>query len=122
MFKTFCSAKIHRATITSTNIDYEGSITIDSALLQRANIQPYEQVHVLNVNNGQRFITYAIEGEANTGTIQVNGAAAHLCEVGDLIIIVSYCQIDEVEAQDFKPTVVIVDANNKMVELAKAVN
>jgi aspartate 1-decarboxylase len=119
MLKTFCYSKIHRATITSTNVDYEGSITVDSILLKEANIRPYEQVHVLNINNGQRFVTYTIEGEANSGTIQVNGAAAHLCSPGNLIIIVSYCQLSEVESQDFKPKVVCVDSHNHIVELTK---
>jgi aspartate 1-decarboxylase len=122
MLKTFCAAKIHRATITSINLDYEGSITIDSDLLEKAGIQPYEQVHVLNVNNGQRFVTYAIKGETGSGEIQVNGAAAHLCEPGDLIIIVSYCQIAHSESFGFKPTVVNVDSQNRAVELTKVVN
>lgn len=117
MLKTFCQAKIHRVTVTSVNIDYEGSITVDTELLKAAGIQPYEQVHVLDINNGNRFITYAIEGEAGSGTIQVNGAAAHLAKVGDLAIIISYCQLTEAEAVDFKPKVVHVDSSNRQVQL-----
>jgi len=114
MLRTFFHSKIHRATVTSVNLDYEGSITIDSNLLKAADIFPGEQVQVLNINNGNRFITYAIEGKANSGTIQVNGAAAHLCKEGDLLIIISYCQLSEGEVASFKPKVVYVDSLNRI--------
>lgn len=118
MQKTFCFSKIHRATITSVNIDYEGSVTVDSELLKAANIKPYEQVHVLDINNGNRFVTYAIEGERGSGVIQINGAAAHLCKPKDLVIIISYCQLSEEEIEGFKPKVVYVNEANKIVELS----
>lgn len=106
MFRTFCHSKIHRATITSVHLEYEGSITIDSVLLEKADIKPFEQVHVFDINNGNRFITYAIQGERGSGIIQINGAAARLCSVGDLVIIVSYCQLSEEESRNFRPKVV----------------
>ncbi|MDJ0625790.1 MAG: aspartate 1-decarboxylase [Candidatus Caenarcaniphilales bacterium] len=117
MLKTFCQAKIHRVTVTSVNLDYEGSITVDSDLLRAAGIQPYEQVHVLDIDNGSRFITYAIEGEPGSGTIQVNGAAAHLCKKGDLAIIISYCQLTKEESLNFRPRVVHVNSRNQQVQL-----
>jgi len=103
-------SKIHRATITDSNIDYEGSITIDRKLMEEADILPYEQVQVLDINNGSRFTTYAIEG--GPGEICVNGAAARLVSVGDLVIILSYCHLKDEEARSFRPTLVHVDANN----------
>src|SRR3989304_10635276 len=103
-------SKIHRAHITDANIDYEGSITIDKELMQEADILPYEQVHVLDINNGARFITYAIEG--GKGEICINGAAARLVTKGDTIIILSYCHVEEEEAGNFTPTLVYVDAQN----------
>ncbi len=123
MLKTFCYSKIHRATIKSVDLNYEGSITIDQELLKKADIQPYEQVHILNINNGNRFITYTIPAEPNSGIIQVNGAAAHLCKADDLIIIISYCQINISEInpdQPLKPKVVLVDQNNKIVKSEEA--
>lgn len=114
MIKTFCQSKIHRATVTSVDLNYEGSITVDAALLKLAGIQPYEQVHVLDINNGSRFVTYAIEGPSDSGIIQVNGAAAHLVEQGDLVIIISYCQLSVSElVKPFKPTVIYVDEKNQ---------
>ena len=103
-------SKIHRATITDCNIDYEGSITIDRKLMGEADILPYEQVQVLDINNGSRFTTYAIEG--GPGEICVNGAAARLVSLGDLVIILSYCHLNDEEARAFRPTLVHVDANN----------
>ncbi len=110
MLRTFCHSKIHRVAITSVNLEYQGSITVDSDLLEKADIKPYEQVHVFDINNGNRFITYAIEGEKGSKVIQINGAAARLCSVGDLIIIVSYCQLSLEESQNFKPKVVYGDS------------
>jgi len=103
-------SKIHRATITDCNIDYEGSITIDRKLMEEADILPYEQVQVLDINNGSRFTTYAIEG--GPGEICVNGAAARLVSLGDLVIILSYCHLNAEEARIFRPKLVHVDANN----------
>ena len=102
--------KIHRAHITDCNIDYEGSITIDRKLMEEADILPYEQVQVLDINNGSRFTTYAIEG--GPGEICVNGAAARLVSLGDLVIILSYCHLNDEEARTFRPKLVHVDANN----------
>jgi len=103
-------SKVHRAYITDCNIDYEGSITIDRKLMEEADILPYEQVQVLDINNGSRFTTYAIEG--GPGEICVNGAAARLVSLGDLVIILSYCHLNDEEARTFRPKLVHVDANN----------
>ena len=103
-------SKIHRAHVTDCNIDYEGSITIDRKLMEEADILPYEQVQVLDINNGSRFTTYAIEG--GPGEICINGAAARLVSVGDLVIILSYCHLNDEEAHTFRPKLVHVDANN----------
>jgi aspartate 1-decarboxylase len=109
-------SKIHRATVTDANIDYEGSITIDKKLMAEADILPYEQVHVLNINNGARFSTYAIEGEEDSGEICLNGAAARLAVRGDMVIILTYCHVNEdEEARNFVPKVVHVDEKNAIV-------
>jgi aspartate 1-decarboxylase len=110
---TLLKGKIHRATITQCDLNYEGSISVDSALMERAGILPHEQVDVLNINNGERFTTYAIPGAAGSGTIGVNGAAARLAQKGDLVIIVAYARMEEAEAKSFQPRVLLVDANNK---------
>jgi aspartate 1-decarboxylase len=102
--------KIHRARVTDANIDYEGSITIDRKLMEAADILPYEQVHVLNVNNSARFTTYAIEGEK--GEICLNGAAARLVIKGDIVIILGYAYLDESEARKCQPKLVYVDEKN----------
>ena len=106
-------SKIHRARVTDVNIDYEGSITIDRKLMAEADILPYEQVQVLNVNNGARFETYAIEAEAGSGEICINGAAARLAARGDTVIILTYCHVeDDSEARRFRPKLVYVDDRN----------
>ena len=110
---TIFKSKIHRASVTNADMHYEGSITIDPDLLEASNILPYEQVDVLDINNGQRFTTYTIEGARGTGEIQVNGAAARLVQKGDLLIIIAYAQMSEDEAKQHKPTVVLVDEQNK---------
>jgi aspartate 1-decarboxylase len=110
-------SKIHRATITDCNIDYEGSITIDRKLMEEADILPFEQVQVLDINNGSRFTTYAIEG--GPGEICVNGAAARLVSIGDLVIILSYCHVNDEEARTFHPTLVHVDANNAITSVRR---
>ena len=112
-------SKIHRAYVTETNIDYEGSITIDKRLMEEADILPYEQVQVLDVNNGARFSTYAIEGE--DGEICLNGAAARLALKGDIIIILSYCHVNDDEARNFIPKLVYVDAQNAITETKQRV-
>ena len=109
-------SKIHRATVTDANIDYEGSITIDKKLMAEADILPYEQVQVLNINNGARFSTYAIEGQESSGEICLNGAAARLAVKGDLVIILTYCDVSDEEARGYTPKVVHVDAKNAMVK------
>jgi aspartate 1-decarboxylase len=109
-------SKIHRAHVTDANIDYEGSITIDKKLMAEADILPYEQVQVLNINNGARFSTYAIEGPEGSGEICLNGAAARLAVKGDLVIILTYCDVSEEEAPNHIPRVVHVDAKNAIVK------
>jgi len=111
-------SKIHRARVTGVNIDYEGSIAIDRKLMEEADILPYEQVQVFNINNGARFSTYAIEGES--GEIGINGAAARLAARGDTVIILSYCHVDEDEARSFIPKLVYVDAKNCITETKQA--
>ena len=110
---TLLKGKIHRATITQCDLNYEGSISVDCALMERAGILPHEQVDVLNINNGERFTTYAIPAAAGSGTIGVNGAAARLAQKGDLVIIVAYARMEEAEAKSFQPRVLLVDAHNK---------
>ncbi|WP_159016078.1 aspartate 1-decarboxylase [Cognatiluteimonas profundi] len=105
-------AKIHRATVTHAELHYEGSCAIDGRLLDISGIREYEQVHIFNVNNGQRFVTYAIRGEEGSGIISVNGAAAHRAQPGDLVIICAYGTCDEAEAANYKPTLVYVDRHN----------
>ena len=112
-------SKIHRARVTRVDLDYEGSITIDKKLMKEADFFPYEQVQVLNTNNGARFSTYAIEGES--GEICINGAAARLAVKGDIIIVLSYCQVDEDEARHFRPKMVYVDARNAIIETKRMV-
>jgi aspartate 1-decarboxylase len=113
--RTMLKSKIHRARVTDANVDYEGSITIDSTLMAKADILPYEQVHVLNINNGARFTTYAIEGEAGRGDICINGAAARLAVSGDIVIILSYTQVPEGETKDYRPKIVHVNEKNAIV-------
>jgi aspartate 1-decarboxylase len=114
-------SKIHRARVTEANINYEGSITIDQKLMEAADILPYEQVQVLNINNGARFSTYAIEGDRGSGEICLNGAAARLAVKGDTVIILSYCHVENDEAQHFTPKLVYVDAQNAITEVKDTV-
>jgi aspartate 1-decarboxylase len=107
-------SKIHRATVTAAEKDYEGSLTIDADLLDAAEILPHEQIHVWDVTNGARLITYALRGEPGSGVIQVNGAGAHLIHPGDIIIIATYASFDEAEIRGFEPIVVTVDAKNRI--------
>jgi aspartate 1-decarboxylase len=108
-------SKIHRATLTGTDLDYEGSIAMDRALMDAADILPGEQVHVLNLYNGERLITYAIEAPAGSGTMLLNGPAARLGSPGDIVVVLSYCAVSDEEARKFKPVVVHVDAKNRIV-------
>ena len=117
--RTMLKSKIHRARVTGANIDYEGSITIDKKLMEEADILPYEQVEVLNLNNGARFTTYAIEGEK--GEICLNGAAARLVAKGDIVLILSYCHVEDNEARNFAAKLVYVDAKNTITETKQAV-
>lgn len=110
------SGKIHRAVVTEANLNYVGSITIDPVLLEAANILPNEKVQIVNNNNGERLETYVIEGERGSNEICLNGAAARKVQVGDVIIIISYVQLDETELAAFEPNVVIVDAQNNIVD------
>ena len=107
-------AKIHRATVTDANLQYEGSITIDRNLMDEVRILPNEKVHIYNINNGSRADTYVIEGKAGSGEICCNGALARLVQVGDLIIIVSYCIVDEKEAGKITPKIINLDDSNKI--------
>ncbi len=108
-------SKIHRATVTDANINYEGSITIDSKLMKAADILAYEQVHVLNVNSGTRFTTYAIEGREGSGEICLNGAAARMGVKGDLVIILTYTDVPEEQLKDYKPRIVHVNEKNEII-------
>ena len=109
---TMLKSKIHRATVTHAELDYEGSCAIDQNLLDEANILPFEQLHIYNVANGERFTTYAITAPRGSGTIGVNGAAAHKANPGDLLIICTYGELQAEEAAHFKPKLVYVDADN----------
>jgi aspartate 1-decarboxylase len=111
------SAKIHRATVTHSDLHYVGSITIDRDLLDAAGILPGEKVSVVDVTNGARLDTYTIAGEAGSGVIGINGAAAHLAQVGDLVIVIAYALLDTVEAAGFQPSIVHVDAQNRVVQV-----
>ena len=117
MQRTLLLAKIHNCTLTGSNINYVGSISIDQFLLDQAGILPYEQVQVVNSANGQRFITYAIPAAANSGIIELNGAAARLGMIGDRLIIMTYGQLTIEELKYHSPTVVIVDEKNRMLEV-----
>jgi aspartate 1-decarboxylase len=108
-------SKIHRATVTGADLNYEGSIGIDETLMAQAGILPNERVEIYNISNGQRFATYAIVEQRNSGAIVMNGAAARCAAVGDLIIIVSYCLMDDAEARAHRPKVIMVNAKNEMV-------
>ena len=114
--RTMLRGKIHRATVTDANVDYEGSISLDPVLMKAADILPYEQVQVLDVDNGARLTTYAIEGERGTGEVTVNGAAARLVNKGDLVIILAYETVDEEAASKAKPHLVYVNEKNEIVQ------
>ena len=113
MLRTLMRTKIHRATVTDANLGYVGSITIDRDLMDTADLVEFEQVHVVDVDNGARFVTYVIEGERGSGTMCVNGAAARLVQKGDKIIVIAYGALDEAEMTGFQPKVVLVDDDNR---------
>jgi aspartate 1-decarboxylase len=115
--RTMLKAKIHRARVTEGNLAYEGSITIDEALMEAADIFPFEQVHIYNVTNGNRFATYAIKGERDSGVICINGAAAHKATKDDVVIIASYGLLNEEEYIHHRPKLVYVDEENRIIEV-----
>lgn len=112
---TLLKAKIHRATVTHAELHYEGSCAIDGDLLDLAGIREYEQIHIYNVNNGERFVTYAIRADEGSGVISINGAAAHRASPGDLVIICAYAALDAAEAAKHKPMLVYVDRENRVI-------
>ncbi|MCS3918873.1 aspartate 1-decarboxylase [Fervidibacter sacchari] len=120
MMRILCKSKIHRATVTEANLNYEGSLTLDPLLMEAAGLVPFEQVHVLNLNNGARFETYLIEGERGSGTVCVNGAAARLVQVGDPVIVLAYALVPEDELADFTARIVFVDEHNRVVRVEVA--
>ena len=109
---TLLKAKLHQARVTHSELEYEGSCAIDADLLNKAGIHEYEQIHIYNLNNGERFTTYAIRAQAGSRIISINGAAAHKAEPGDRVIICSYAALDQHEVANFKPTLVYLDENN----------
>ena len=117
MFRIMMKSKIHRATVTEANVDYMGSITLDPDLMKAADILPHEKVHVVDVTNGARLETYAIEGEPDSGDVCLNGAAARLVREGDTVIIMSYAQMSDEQARAHTPTVVFVDARNRIARI-----
>jgi aspartate 1-decarboxylase len=120
MMRILCKSKIHRATVTEANLNYKGSLTLDPLLMEAAGLVPFEQVHVLNLNNGARFETYLIEGERGSGTVCVNGAAARLVQVGDPVIVLAYALVPEDELSDFTARIVFVDEHNRVVRVEVA--
>jgi len=114
MRRTFFKSKIHRATVTHADLDYEGSVSIDEDLMDAAGVWEYEAVHVWNITRGTRLQTYAIKGPRGSGVVCINGAAAHLNEPGDLVILATFAELEEAEARTFKPTVVLVDRQNRI--------
>ncbi|MFQ6108370.1 MAG: aspartate 1-decarboxylase [Candidatus Aminicenantales bacterium] len=114
MGRIMLEAKIHRARVTETNLDYEGSLTLDESLMEAAGMVPYEQVHVYNMTNGERFQTYLIKGEKDSGVVGVNGAAAHKAKVGDELIIATYAVLDEEKTGYFTPKIILVDEKNRV--------
>ena len=114
MLRTVCKSKIHRTTVTEANIQYTGSLTLDAELMKAADLAPYEQVHVVDVDNGARIVTYCIEGPPHSGTVCINGAAARLISSGDRVIIISYAQVTPQELENLAPKVVILDEHNRI--------
>ncbi|MEU9998225.1 aspartate 1-decarboxylase [Streptomyces sp. NPDC050848] len=117
MLRTLMKSKIHRATVTQADLHYVGSVTVDAELMEAADLLPGELVHIVDIDNGARLETYVIEGERGSGVIGINGAAAHLVHPGDLVILISYAQVEDAEARALVPRVVHVDADNRIIEL-----
>jgi aspartate 1-decarboxylase len=117
MKRIMLSGKIHQATVTEVNREYEGSLTLDSRLMKEARMMPFEQVHVYNITNGERFTTYLIKGKKDSGIVGVNGAAAHRASVGDKIIIASYVSLEQGETDFFMPRVVLLEPDNSIREI-----
>ena len=120
MLRTVCKSKLHRATVTEANVEYAGSLTLDAELMKAADILPYEQVHVVDVDNGARLITYCIEGPAGSGTVCINGAAARLVSVGDKVIIISYAQLSGDELERLEPKIVLLNERNRIRQVTAA--
>ena len=116
MQRIMLKSKLHRARVTDTQIDYEGSIQIDENLLDEVGILPYEQVHIYDIDNGNRFITYVITGKRGSGTFSVNGAAARMVQINDRIIVAAYGIIDTEKEKDFRPSVVVLDRDNQIIK------
>ena len=114
MQRTMLKSKLHRVSVTHSELDYEGSCAIDEALLEASNIREYEQISIYNVTNGERFSTYAMRADRHSGIISINGAAAHKASPGDIIIIASYAIYNEIELEKFKPQLVYVDSKNRI--------
>lgn len=121
MIRTMLKCKIHRATVTEAVLHYEGSITIDETLMEAAGLLEYEQVHIYNIDNGNRFSTYVIRGERDSGVVCVNGAAARKVSRGDLLIVANYAAYDEKELVNFRPTLVYVDGMNRITSVKRKV-
>src|SRR5689334_24621330 len=117
MLRTMLKSKIHRATVTQANLHYVGSVTVDETLMEAADLLPGEMVSIVDVTNGARLETYVIKGEAGSGVLGINGAAAHLVHPGDLVILIAYGQMDSAEARAYQPRVVHVNADNEVIEL-----
>lgn len=122
MHSTFLKAKLHRVTTTASELNYEGSCEIDGVLLDAAGIGTFEQIQIYNINNGNRFTTYAIRGKENSGVISVNGAAAHKASVGDLLIIAAYASYDEHELKNYAPSLCYVDDNNILIKKSSSIS
>ncbi|MBI3330993.1 MAG: aspartate 1-decarboxylase [Candidatus Omnitrophica bacterium] len=118
MLRTVCKSKLHRATVTEANLEYAGSLTLDAQLMKAADLVPYEQVHVVDVDNGSRVVTYCLEGPPGSGTVCINGAAARLISAGDKVIIISYAQVTPEELDGFAPKVVLLDEQNRIRDIA----
>lgn len=117
MKRIMCKSKLHQAKVTQAELYYEGSVTIDADLMEAADILPYERIQVVNINNGHRFESYAISGKRRSGVICINGAAARHAQVGDKIIIISYAEYNESELKNFKPTLIMLDENNRIKDI-----
>ncbi len=120
MIRTFLKSKIHRATVTDLQINYEGSLGVDADLMKAANILTYELVQVYNISNGERFETYVIEEAPGSGIIALKGAAARKANLGDLVIITCYTTVDDKDVENFRPAIVLMDRNNKIDDLVKS--